>query len=274
MRFWLLMVLSLLGLAVALALADGTFMTCPMMRAPLTVASGPNYWTDPNAANLVLRYWFDPTALGADGQIEDSSGNNNDSTNSPSVAAGPTWTVVGTNVNGRVENGYSFDNSDDYMFTWNAGLYIYGILSNAPAYTICCWVWITNPQTLDGIWSTRSTSVKTLYVNASKQLYHYTGVGDYNTGPIVYLSNWLHIACCFVPGTTNQIFTNGVFATGSKPATTNISINSWWQIGYDTSGRYYSGLIDDVRFYNVQISAADLVTLVSNTHPTNNLEAR
>jgi MSHA biogenesis protein MshQ len=91
------------------------------------------------------------------------------------------------------------------------------------------------------------------------------------TGTAVPLNQWTHVAVTYQSG-VQRIYINGALR-GTNTQTGALPTNAWQlQIGYDgassaQTGRYWNGLIDEVRIYNSALSIAQVTTAMATTRP-------
>jgi len=108
------------------------------------------------------------------------------------------------------------------------------------------------------------------HLNAAGQVYWWWGGAprDLTTSVVVPLNQWSHIAVTYQSG-VQRIYINGVLrASGTQTGTLTTNTNPL-QIGQDQglADRFWNGLIDEVRIYNVALSAAQVDTIRTATHP-------
>jgi len=98
-----------------LMIGTASFGVIPRGRGFTFPSGATETYTDENEADLLLRYYFDPTWTNASGEVVDTSGGSRDAIIKPNVAAGPVWTEAGTNEVGRKEHYFAFDANDDHL---------------------------------------------------------------------------------------------------------------------------------------------------------------
>ena len=237
-------------------------------------------WTDPYAADLDLRFWFDPTATNAIGEVIDSSGQGNNGSLLPTPAGGPTWTIIGTNTVagspnvGRVEHANSFDGADDYINIASCDM---EEVTNG--LTVALWVkrdsddrYEAIVELVDGVESFfrvdfTSGGVGTLraiaYTDGDESIYVARTGADFNSG-----DGWVHVAATYQAVSNIVIYTNGVEVT-----TTPISNGAFVSIGHSATARIYTGgatkfdgMLDDIRIYpGVVLTAGEVADIYSET---------
>lgn len=198
----------------------------------------------------------------------DSSGNGNTGT----LVNGPVW------ASGKIGGGLNFDGADDYVNLGNpASLQLTG------AMTITAWIYLNNVNATahrivsklgvsgqrgwelvldddpDNNLLMRISSNGTTIIDA-KQAVKFDGVG-----------RWVFVAGTYVPGTSLNIYRDGVLVasnTASIPASqfnSNQNVNiGRGPVGYSP----FNGKIDDVRIYNRALSAAEIQSLYQSQSDT------
>lgn len=73
------------------------------------------------------------------------------------------------------------------------------------------------------------------------------------------LNTWAHVACVY-DGSKIRIYINGALNNSATATGTIDSGSNWVEVGWDVNdnGDRYPGVIDDVRFYNRALSAAEI----------------
>jgi uncharacterized repeat protein (TIGR03806 family) len=246
------------------------------VRLPAGVVKGAS--GDGNYASNLLPVTYDPLAsvlatwLPFDDAIgttaADASGHGNEGTLN-NFGATP-W------VNGVSGTGLAFDGTNDFVNINNV------VGTN---FTIACWIKTTQvfPQvtpTYQGtgiIWSDVGGAANDFILGATRssggtnRLSFFAGNPDSTVSGVTPINsgNWTHIAVTR-SGTNGEIrlYVNGVLdATGTGGANLLIA-NPVINIGGNTlDGRYFQGLIDDVRIYSRVLSGAEVASLVSTLPP-------
>jgi rhamnogalacturonan endolyase len=217
------------------------------------------------AADTSLRGWWklDETS-GTD--IGDSSGfaNNGIATNGPTFVAG------------QFGNALRFDGSNDYVALPNN-------LANSAAGSVSMWINSgANFTDIAHLFYLSSTSngnglgaEQELHVNftTSEQLQFYikdaaTGVNDINIiSPAGYANNaWHHVVATWDITGSATLYVDGAVVGSVVHDAANFSGSSVVRLGRPGAGsRFYNGLMDDVRLFNVAISAAQVQALFSGS---------
>jgi hypothetical protein len=207
-----------------------------------------NITAPPPPPGLVAAYPFDE---GSGTTVTDVSGNGNNGT-----VSGATWTTSGKYGHALVFNGTSA------LVTVNNSTKLQ--LSNAM--TLEAWV---NPGTVSSIWQD--------VIYKGNDNYYLEGTSGNGSVPamggtfggsdvVLYgpaaplLNTWTHLAGTY-DGTTMRFYVNGT-QVATQPQTGAISTSTDpLQIGGDTIyNQYFQGTIDEVRIYNVALSAAQIQT--------------
>ncbi|MHC4583887.1 MAG: LamG-like jellyroll fold domain-containing protein [Planctomycetota bacterium] len=207
------------------------------------------------SSSLVAHWALDD---GAGTVAADSSGNGNDGT----LVGDPQW------VAGIVGGALEFDGVDDFVDGGNAPeLAITGEI------TVACWMkvnlfdksWQAIVTTGDGSWRLHRSS------GSDNVAFGTSGLSDPAdlTGTVnVNDAEWHHIAAVY-DGTQKLLYTDGIVdvaedASGNINASTyNVNIGENDQ----AQGRYFNGLIDDVRIYNQGLSPLQINALANPGAP-------
>lgn len=253
------------------------------VRAPVThggvVVVPDQYALDPSSNSLALRFWFDPTNTAADSASTNSFG-----------IYGPAWATVGTNSFGRVEHGFSFDGTDDIMMPYTVphSTDLYGLY----AITVCAWIKPSQQVT----WANEAIYSTEKYLGSANLGFTFT----YNQVQAVAVINgvtgtallsapgsctsnaWHHVAFVHTNG-SQVLYVDGSAVTNAANAWTWTRSSADPSVLFPTVGAQYlganriyvfKGLIDDVRVYNRQLSAGEILSVKTLTNPMNNLETR
>ena len=155
------------------------------------------------------------------------------------------------NPNGSNWSGY-FDGNGDYLEVANAA----PLLFNTNDFTVEAWIYLTDITTTIApiVVKGGSTTDWALAVNiTSARLYFGIGTNDFliNTGPVVSLNAWHHIAWVR-SGSTMQIFLDGVSGGTVTNMANNFVSTGAVRVarGRDTSTNYAKGYISNVRIVN------------------------
>ncbi|UCC95255.1 MAG: right-handed parallel beta-helix repeat-containing protein [Candidatus Omnitrophota bacterium] len=214
-------------------------------------------------SGLLARWRFDETEGDT---AADSSGNGYSGT----LVNGPTWIEEG-----RLEGALEFNRSlSQYVDCGNPIVF-----SPGSAISISVWVRATDTQAYDYILSKPCSSTSTasyaLYTGSDNTLYFYilplggsSGVRSPSGGNIAD-GQWHHIA-----GTYDKeyvrLYVDGVEVGSGTARTSDIEYNEGRNLiiaNSDLGNHYWNGAIDDVRIYNVALTAAQIAALAAGTEP-------
>lgn len=280
-----------LRLAIGLLLIASWCMAQPpqMLRgwasvvASVRADSGYSYWTDP-ASGQASHWNFESNAT-----VEGDSWDGNGMTN----VASATWTVTGTNGDGGVEHGYTYNGSSQY--------HINRSLSGMSATSGAMSVWFKRTgysadyQSLFSLGASGGQYTELLmsvYADIQFVVYNIADTTWKWRGTLtqaVPSNTWTHLMVTH-DGAAAKFYLNGILTTfvidldGDVTAWTkavisdptlkanNLTVGS---LSRNSSFVYYfPGLLDDPRFYTNCPTSNQVFEIYSNTHPTNNLEAR
>ena len=85
----------------------------------------------------------------------------------------------------------------------------------------------------------------------------------WTANPLV-TGTWYHLAGQFVPNTAVQVWLDGILSsekTGSIPATMYNPVNDLHFASRPEGGQNLNGILDDIRIYNRNLSAAEMITI-------------
>jgi len=221
------------------------------------------------SADLVGYWSFNGSDSIVNDAAIDTSGQGNDGTIYGAVA-----------VAGKMGQALSFDGINDYVRVANDNSLNFG----TGDFSICAWINTNNDTTrqsiivkgvpLDG--TTNAGYLVSYRGDTADDPIYFTINDDdasggvaikYNTGGIA--NSWIHICCVADRDGDGSIYVNGVLKASSSLAsiTTDVSINADLAIGQTLSGggpiagRYFNGLIDEVRIYNEALTQDEVTTL-------------
>lgn len=239
----------------------------------ITGATGQgNYPSNPlslsyDPLNAVLSTWL-PFEEGAGTTTADASGHGNSGALFDMTPGA--WTA------GIIGGALSFDGFDDYVEISN---------HLGASFTIACWVKTTQafPQTdptYQGtgiIWADVGGAANDFILGGTRspggvdRLSFFVGGTEtsINGAQEISTGQWTHLAVTR-DGNTGAVilYVNGIRDTNGAGATGILNANPAIHIGGNTlDGRYFNGLIDDVRFYSRVLSQAEIVTLLPTTAP-------
>ncbi len=192
----------------------------------------------------------------------DSSGNNNNGT----LVNGPVWTSAG-----RVGGALQFDGVNDYVSLGNPPSMIPG-----NTITLAGWMKLSNLSVNRFLISKYAGPTPTF-------LRYESGVGVRcvigGTGVTASASivggQWYHTACTY-DGATIRVYVNGAqVATGAKTGPIADAVGSPWALGAGIAGNgtpvaLMNGLLDEMRLYNIALTASDIALLSNPTAPDTN----
>jgi hypothetical protein len=219
----------------------------------------------PTCFQGLVGYWTFDEGNGT--TTKDLSGYGNDGT----LVNGPTWTT------GKVGGALSFDGSDDYVnivdfpntFNFNGPFSISvwikqnsssgfrDIISNYRQYL--------NP-TNHGMFLEIGTADKLRFVYRNNG----TNVFDFQQTTSISIGTWQHVVAVYnpsLPSANAKVYLNGLQMSVTANANSTFSITGRPLVigsidaGAEGFGRYWNGLIDDVRIYNRALSDAEIKAL-------------
>ncbi len=205
----------------------------------------------------VAEYRLDEiTWSGVAGEVIDSSGNGLHG-----------QSVLGTTpLPAQVCNGASLDGSSSYIEVADNAL-----LDIPDELTVTTWIF-ANTIPGSGLMSILSKDENyEFHINSSGQINWWWGGGSQElttTGTALTSGNWYHIAIVYSDASDEQtIYIDGVSRGVNNQSGALTLNNDPFQIGADQgfSGREFDGLIDEVRVYNVALSAADITIIMNET---------
>jgi hypothetical protein len=128
------------------------------------------------------------------------------------------------------------------------------------AITIACWV---NPASLVGDRSFVALDAGYAFKSSSDHLRFTTpGIKDHDAmNATLEIGVWQHVAVTFQPNQTVVFYINGFEAERMAGSAANTGTGRF-RIGNNQWTQFYFGLIDDVRIYNVALTAEEIVALV------------
>ncbi|MDB6123106.1 MAG: Laminin sub domain 2 [Pedosphaera sp.] len=180
-------------------------------------------------------------------------------------------------VTGISGNALSFDGFDDYIEISN---------HLGASFTICCWIKTTQtfPQvdpTYAGtgiIWSDVGGPANDFIMGGTQspsginRLSFFVGGSETSISGMQEISTgqWIHLAVTrdAVSGAVN-LYVNGALDASATAGLTVLNANPKIHIGGNTlDGRYFNGLIDDVRFYSRVLNQGEISSLLPTAPPT------
>ena len=206
-------------------------------------------------AGGLVAHWAldDPSDVG-----RDDSGNGNDGT-----ATGTAWTPAG-----KIDGALEFDGLDDYVDCGNSAS-----LNITHEITVAAWV---NIDAVPADWTTviaKGDSAWRLSTYESETRFHFavTGPPDYfavNGATQLGLNEWHHI-CGTYDGTEIRLYVDGQL-DAQVAYTGGITANAYpVYIGdnSETAGRFWDGLLDDIRIYDCALSQSEIQDLMPGPPP-------
>jgi len=189
-----------------------------------------------------------------DGDALDSSGYGNDGV----VMGDPQW------VEGIVDGAIELDGDGDFVDCGNSP-----VLAITGDITVACWIkvnqfttsWQAIVTTGDSSWRVHRSGGTNNIAFGSNGL---TPGGDLTGSTDVSTGAWFHVAAVY-NGAQKLLYIDGAL-DASADTTGNINASTYnVNIGENNeqTGRFFDGLIDDVRIYNQALSAAEISEIVS-----------
>lgn len=209
---------------------------------------------------LVANWNLDDCNIAAAGDIKDSSGNNLHAT--PFNGA--------TTATGRICTALSLDGTDDYAEVTDNNA-----LDLSTSLTVMAWI---RPDTLPG------GGLMTILSKDENYEFHLTpsgninwwwnnssgGTRQFNSTVAVPINTWTHVAIVYEAG-SQRIVINGVERGTTSYNETLITNADPLQIGADQlyAGRYFDGLIDEIKIYNRALSTEEINGYYTSPNPLN-----
>jgi hypothetical protein len=211
------------------------------------------YAFNPDRDSSLIGCWKLDEAAGTTALDSSDHGNNG------TVLGNPTW------VAGKFKGALNFDGAGDYVDCGNAPIFTF-----QDAITVSAWV---NIRAVSAAWQAivaKGENAWRLSCNNTSQTFHfgityYTNANYSANGAVsVGLNEWHHLTGTF-DGKDIKLYVDGVLdttTTGASPmgtSTTHLFIGE----NPESSGRYWNGLIDDVRIYRKALLPTDIATIMS-----------
>lgn len=201
-------------------------------------------WT--TVSGLAAAYSFDE---GSGLTTSDLSSNGN----TGSLVNGATWAAAG-----KYGQAISYDGLNDYVNVGNRS-----VLNLANNFTIEAWIYpkgggssvgiIVNKESTYQIGRFSDGTIRWAFRNSSP------GFIWVNTGAAVPLNQWTHIAVTYSPGAQIKTYKNGgLVHTYNGAGSVSINTNALWIGGRSGASQYFKGVIDDLRIYRRELSAAEI----------------
>jgi beta-lactam-binding protein with PASTA domain len=190
---------------------------------------------------------------------KDSSGNDCNGV----VSGGAVWQPTGGKFGGALQ----FDGVNDFIDCGNPAA-----LNIQDQITLACWIKLASfTRSWQAIVTKGDDSYKLCRSGATSAIYFGLGgtsVDGFEGAAVVTDNEWHHIAGVY-DGTQATLYIDGVADT-AVPVTGQIKASTYnLFIGENAQarGRYFKGLLDDVRIYNCALNEADIAALVAGTSP-------
>ncbi len=138
-------------------------------------------------------------------------------------------------------------------------------------YSVTAWVYARTNAVTDTLMTIVSKDENyEFHINQQGRLYWWWGGGaqELTSTIAVPLNSWHHIAVTYAPG-QQIIYIDGVVRGTSANTSAVIKNNDPFYIGEDLDfpSRMFNGFIDEVRIYDGALNAADVSTVMNETHP-------
>jgi len=269
--------ITLLLLMAIDALAQDIIWHTPRRRVRTVASAADPYWTDTNS---YVGLWEMETT-NATQTLDTGLTASYHGSNFPNVATGPTWTIVGTNSEGRIEHGYTFNGSDGF-FNLPTNKVIYG----TNAFTVGTWFKVVNyPSTAYVLYSTRNNTT------ANGWTLNLEGFGGERTlilrnreggnsivSPLyAFTSNTWHFAVATHVSGAQKLYLDGVQIASSNVVQTYTAGATTPRIGasiYITPHYFFPGVLDHTFITEYVLTSNSVFEVYQYTHPTNNLRKR
>jgi len=202
------------------------------------------------------------------GNLNDSSGNNNNGTNS-----GASLT---TDRFGNANSAYSFNGSNSYVSIASA------TPTNTANFTITAWIYPTSLNQASGGGGVGGTIINAdndgnsdgydLGIrNTGKIWWWPAGSEDLFSNATINLNVWTHIAVA-VNNATTTMYVNGAFDSSQSSASTQVPTFTQLGSSCHITG-YWEGKLSDIRIYNVTLSANAVLQIYQQFNQASNFFA-
>ena len=224
----------------------------------------------------LVGYWKLDEAQGT--VIQDLSGNGNTGALSPSGVSWLTGAAIPSAISFDNYGAVSFDGSNGY-----AQLGATNMPATNAAVTISTWVNFTNPSSPSGnqnmvVLAGGGGNYVQLGVRGGKYTVWPSGAGTSVAGPAAVAGAWHHVAYTYDGSAVDTLYVDGVAYTGAfthqSGATTTVYLGT-----YSPKSELLNGSLDDVRIYNVALTATQIAQLAAGRYagtggyPTTTLSA-
>jgi hyaluronate lyase len=202
----------------------------------------------PSLPEGLVSYWTFNEASGT--VAADLAGNHH------GAVSGASWTA------GQVGNALSLNGANAHVAVPHSTDFSF---SSSESFTISAWVYV---PALPGAWKGIITKGRDsspwygLWIGPDNR---WTFGGDANVKGSVATTGWQHVTIV-QNGAANQriVYVDGA-STGTGSARNAANTGDLWIGGAKSVNEYFNGTIDDVRFYNIALSAADVLELYNET---------
>ena len=216
-----------------------------------------NAWENPSVFGIaelagLVGFWKLDESQG--GNVSDSSGNNNNG----SLVGDPQWQPSGGVLGGALK----FDGDGDYVKINNESNFDF-----AGQVTVTAWVNIASVPVEWTAIITKGDSAWRISTERAERRFHFAvGANTLLSGQkIVSANQWHHVACMYDGGQIRMYVDGELDTSGSYNG--NIEQNNYpVYIGENAeqTGRFFNGLIDDVRIYNYALPENEIKALYKN----------
>jgi hypothetical protein len=235
----------LIGLLVVLIVAGSMLLLS-------FVYANPTSSLPPSPSGLQLYYMFDD---GLGSTVADSSGNNNTGTcyNSPSWVAG----MYGDALS------FSYASPAPYVKSSTT----IGLPTGSSSRTVCGWVQINNVTTNTGLFGYGTTATGEMFgIGVYQNHIYFQGYfADVSGTTTLSANTWYFLAVTY-DGSTIRVYVNGALDNSRTESLNTVMTNDYFSVGRISSAswglnRGVTSIIDDVRVYNVALSATQIQNL-------------
>ena len=214
--------------------------------------------SDSDSSSNLVGWWK------MDGNVNDSSGNNNHGTLGDGSTSS-TYPTLTSGYSGIANQAYDFDGGDNIRFS----TFPSQIPTGSSAFTTSVWI---NPDVHNGAdaiigWGNLTNNQSNVIrLNGTGGLYHYFFNNDLSitTGSLV--GKWTHVVLTF-DGTTRTFYINGVVPSSGSNTPTGVNVQGQnLRIGSrPDNGEYFNGQIADVRIYDTALTANQVSDIFNET---------
>jgi hypothetical protein len=200
----------------------------------------------PTASTNLVAWWTFNSGSGA--YQADMSGNGNYLTQETASAYA------------AISNGAAYFAGGDYFRTPTTSF-----MNGAGSYTITAWLFLTSINDYSGFVTIRGAAYTGLasYEWAGKKIYTYHNSANISATALYPSGTWFFVASSYV---TNQLSdghwqsVNGTMKSRPTTSESGIVVDDYWQVGREDFGTRWitSGFIDDVRFYNRNLTTNEI----------------